>query len=131
MIDLRKPHLTFSRKFKSPVNFEGYLAWSKAQKDMLNGVPLSDAFVPSINPASAQSEPDAPETPSALGNAPPPASFAEICELIAAGKPIPGIKDIPDTVLEGQGTQSHARQRKKPWETNSDAAPTPSWAVKN
>jgi hypothetical protein len=29
---------------------------------------------------------------------------------------VPGIKEIPPTVLEGQGTQSSAPRRKKPWE---------------
>jgi hypothetical protein len=36
--------------------------------------------------------------------------------MIQSGKPVPGIKDIPPTVLEGQGTQSSAQRRKKPWE---------------
>lgn len=101
------------------------------QKDMLNGVSTSDTAEPFTSQISAPSESTVPEATSTIGSAPPPASFAEICELIAAGKPIPGIKDIPDTVLEGQGTQSQASKRKKPWETNSDPAPTPSWAVKN
>lgn len=68
------------------------------------------------------------QTSSPMGAAPPPASFAEICALIAEGKPIPGIKDIPDTVLEGQSTQSQAPRRKKPWEKDANSAPVPSWA---
>jgi hypothetical protein len=65
-----------------------------------------------------------------MGEAPPPASFADICELIAQGKPIPGIKNIPDTILEGQGTRPQANQRKKPWEKDATPAPTPSWATR-
>lgn len=71
-------------------------------------------------PAPQESSPQAADP---MGSAPPPASFAEICELIAEGKPIPGIKDIPDTVLEGQATPAQAPRRKKPWE--KDAASTP------
>lgn len=48
--------------------------------------------------------------------APYPTSFAHIVELITSGQPVPGIKDIPSTVLEGQGTQPEKARRKKPWE---------------
>ena len=53
------------------------------------------------------------------GTAPYPTSFAHIVELISSGKPIPGIKEIPDTVLSGQGTESKHERRKKPWEQQS------------
>ena len=53
---------------------------------------------------------------SAGGAAPYPTSFAQIVEMITTGKPIPGIKEIPDTVLSGQGTESKHEKRKKPWE---------------
>jgi hypothetical protein len=62
-----------------------------------------------------------------MGDAPKPASFAEICELIAEGKPIPGIKDIPDTVLEGHSTVSQAAKRTKPWEKAGGSIEKPSW----
>jgi hypothetical protein len=37
-------------------------------------------------------------------------------ELITSGQPVPGIKEIPPTVLEGQGTEPTKPRRKKPWE---------------
>ena len=43
-------------------------------------------------------------------------NYQELVELIAQGKPIPGIKHIPDTVLTDQGTAASAAQRTKPWE---------------
>jgi hypothetical protein len=45
-------------------------------------------------------------------------SYQQIVEIIKSGKEndLPGIKDIPNTVLEGQGTASTQAQRKKPWE---------------
>ncbi len=47
---------------------------------------------------------------------PPRLSYQEVVELIQSGKPIPGIKEIPNTVLDGQGTQSTQPRRRKPWE---------------
>lgn len=53
---------------------------------------------------------------------PYPMSFQEIVELISTGKPIPGIKDIPDTLLEGQSSESSKQARRKPWEKDETAA---------
>ena len=51
--------------------------------------------------------------------APYPNSFAQIADLIAKGGPIPGIKEIPDTVLSGKGSESRTAKRRKPWEKDS------------
>lgn len=45
-----------------------------------------------------------------------PASFDEVVQMIQNGTPIPGVKDIPDTVLVGQGTGAAKGKRRKPWE---------------
>ncbi|KAF7593154.1 hypothetical protein BBP40_011867 [Aspergillus hancockii] len=45
-----------------------------------------------------------------------PSSFAHIVELITTGQPIPGIQQIPDTVLIGHDTPSTKPERRKPWE---------------
>ena len=45
-----------------------------------------------------------------------PASFDEIMALIESGQPVPGIKEIPNTVLVGQGTEASRSRRQKPWE---------------
>ena len=45
-----------------------------------------------------------------------PTSFAHIVELITTGQPIPGIQEIPDTVLEGHDISSERPRRRKPWE---------------
>ena len=49
-------------------------------------------------------------------SAPYPTTFGRIVELIGSGQPIPGIKDVPDTVLQGQASQASAERRRKPWE---------------
>lgn len=54
--------------------------------------------------------------------APYPTTFAHIVELITTGQPIPGIKDIPTTVLQGQGTAAEKPKRRKPWEKDEPAA---------
>lgn len=48
--------------------------------------------------------------------APYPPTFAEIVDLITSGKPIPGIKEIPPTLLTDQASRPSASKRKKPWE---------------
>jgi hypothetical protein len=50
------------------------------------------------------------------GAAPYPPTFAEIVELITSGKPIPGIKEIPPTLLTDQASKPTASKRRKPWE---------------
>ena len=52
--------------------------------------------------------------------APYPTSFSQIVELITSGKPIPGIKEVPDTVLEGQSSQPTTVKRNKPWEEDNN-----------
>ncbi|RAO67118.1 uncharacterized protein BHQ10_003130 [Talaromyces amestolkiae] len=50
-----------------------------------------------------------------------PSSFAHIVELITSNQPIPGIEEIPDTILAGQDEPSKATKRRKPWEKNVEA----------
>uniref|UniRef100_A0A093UQK0 Uncharacterized protein n=1 Tax=Talaromyces marneffei PM1 TaxID=1077442 RepID=A0A093UQK0_TALMA len=45
-----------------------------------------------------------------------PPSFAHIVELITNNQPIPGIEEIPDTVLAGHDEPSKVTKRRKPWE---------------
>jgi hypothetical protein len=52
---------------------------------------------------------------------PYPSSFAHIVELVTTGQPIPGIMEIPDTVLAGQGAEPAKPKRKKPWEKDETA----------
>lgn len=51
-----------------------------------------------------------------------PSSFAHIVELITTGQPIPGIQEIPDTVLTGHDTSSTKPKRLKPWEKDCGSA---------
>ncbi|KAI8359039.1 hypothetical protein B0O80DRAFT_495671 [Mortierella sp. GBAus27b] len=50
-----------------------------------------------------------------------PKSFQEICELIATGQPIPGIRQIPNNLAEGTPSEPAMAPRLKPWEQKKAA----------
>lgn len=124
-LSLRAKCYYYARKTGTPVDFEGYKQWAESR-----GSNESNGHLPSsesaegvvLQPAEQQSAGD-----NGMAGAPKPASFAEICEMIAEGKPIPGIKDIPDTILEGQASEANKEKRKKPWEKQSSGGEKPSW----
>ncbi|KAM0711122.1 hypothetical protein Q7P35_001861 [Cladosporium inversicolor] len=126
-LTLRAKCFYYARKSGMKVDFEGYKRWVEdgrgdGQTNGLGSQSVEEA--PAVQSAESQG---ASTGSGAMGDAPKPASFAEICELIAEGKPIPGIKDIPDTVLEGQSTVSQAAKRTKPWEKAGGSTEKPSW----
>ena len=113
------------------MDFQGYEEWQRKQNQTV--IPsASGGLQPSAgNPvavaervSNAGSEVNG---SSVSDDAPTRATFAEICEMIAQGKPIPGVKEIPDTILEGQGTHASANRRKKPWEKEGATSSKPSW----
>ncbi|KAL2013422.1 hypothetical protein VTN00DRAFT_947 [Thermoascus crustaceus] len=121
----------FSRKesLTPPLNFSAYKAWLNSTSAPLQLPPLSDTTTagsqrPQVEPAitsatvSTSSQPvSTPKQESTKTSEPAyPSSFAHIVELITTGQPIPGIQEIPDTVLTGQATPSTAARRRKPWE---------------
>jgi len=135
-LTLRAKCYYYARKAGVPVDFEGYRLWTEQHahthrlpestesgERVINGADNKESV---FHPANQQSNPELQSNFSSagdggLGEAAKPASFAEICDLIAEGKPIPGIKDIPDTILEGQQTEAQAAKRKKPWERTEHA----------
>ena len=104
------------RKFSVSIDFDAYKAYRTAhgrQSIVSNGARASSIH------ASAEPADGILSAPSSNPSEPPapyPTSFAHIVELVTTGQPIPGIKDIPSTVLVGQGTQPAHTRRKKPWE---------------
>ncbi|KIW68134.1 hypothetical protein PV04_04101 [Phialophora macrospora] len=78
-------------------------------------------------PTTATAPSPAVSTPPDQETEPPyPTSFAAIVDLITRNLPIPGIEDIPPTVLEpGTSKIDRTPRRRKPWEKDVDtAAPT-------
>lgn len=112
------------------IDFNAYQTWRSRQPPSLaNGLSVtasaSDPSVmsnssPKFNPTSR----DGIDTTrgDVESPAPYPTSFSQIVELITSGEPIPGIKEVPDTVLEGQASQPTTAKRKKPWEMDDAGA---------
>lgn len=124
-LTLRAKCYYYARKSGTKVDFDAYKRWVEGGRENGQSSRLAEA---EQQPTVAQPvQPPQQADSGAMGNAPRPATFAEICELIAEGKPIPGIKDIPDTILEGQASESQATKRTKPWEKTGGEAQKPSW----
>ncbi|KAF9701765.1 hypothetical protein EKO04_000095 [Ascochyta lentis] len=118
---LRARCFYYARKYNTAVDFEAYKAYRDAHgrpPPQTNGVQPLDFTETTYDAPSgvmpASTDPNEPP-------APYPTSFAHIVELITSGQPIPGIKEIPNTVLEGQGTQPEKPKRRKPWEKDPPA----------
>lgn len=112
---MSNPSYDRSKKSIQPtIDFSTYKVWLSAQS-----LPSSDSQ-PSQPSTSNSSSTTATTTTAAATTttAEPsyPSSFAHIVELITTGQPIPGIQEIPDTVLTGKDTPSTAVKRRKPWE---------------
>ena len=64
------------------------------------------------------------ETPTSAPDpkiAPYPPTFAQIVKLIQTGAPIPGIREIPDTLIPlEQASKPVLPKRRKPWEKDLD-----------
>ncbi|TKA49869.1 hypothetical protein B0A49_08302 [Cryomyces minteri] len=121
-------------KFNAPVDFDQYKSWRQHNAPpapngtsgfLTRSPPIPEPSgsytttapgVPTTAPSNAPTETTASPAAGSAEQAPYPTSFAHIVDLITTGQPIPGIKEIPPTVLEGQGTQSSTSRRKKPWE---------------
>jgi hypothetical protein len=107
-LTLRAKCYYYARKSGTKVDFEGYKRWVEGEggNGEASGLQI-EADAPAVQPVESQT------TSTGAGS---------------MGKPIPGIKDIPDTVLEGQSTASQAAKRTKPWEnTSGNIDEKPSW----
>ncbi|KAF3918888.1 hypothetical protein ABW20_dc0104009 [Dactylellina cionopaga] len=120
----------YSRKIARPISFPLYSAWLDREESSgprcrspscevgppLDPTPLdgstSNPNIPSDTPTT--------ETGTSKDETPYPTSFAEIVELITSGKPIPGIREIPNTLNPAAPTPSTAQPRRKPWEITQE-----------
>ncbi|KAJ5189780.1 hypothetical protein N7491_008176 [Penicillium cf. griseofulvum] len=104
----------FSRKenITPAIDFAAFKSWLVSRTTEPQGLgnnndlQISEASDPSTSGPESSTHPE-PAYPS---------SFAHIVELITTGQPIPGIQDIPDTVLSGHDISSEKPRRLKPWE---------------
>ncbi|GAA6045555.1 hypothetical protein NBRC10513_007915 [Rhodotorula toruloides] len=100
---------------------EAFYLSSHAPDDVEQPQPLSSlTTVPSVSSPSASSSS---QPPSSSSSDPPyPPTFAQLAALIATGAPIPGIKEIPDKLAEGEPSESRESVRRKPWEKEGEGA---------
>ncbi len=130
-VSVGRPHLLTQRadrKHSVPIDFQAYKALRAQRYSSLTNGTSSTSPVASLQTESiAQSISSSAVLPgneqtadSSEPPAPYPTSFSEIVELISKGLPVPGIKEIPDTVLEGQASRPIASERRKPWEKVSE-----------
>lgn len=136
-LTLRAQVFYLSRKISTPIDFDTYKAYLSSKTSSPDPsappphhTPSSIEPPPPLTDASMQPPPSstisppaqAPETTDTTSSgekplqAPYPPTFAEIVSLITTGAPIPGIKDIPPTLLTDQATKPSASRRRKPWE---------------
>ncbi|RPA84730.1 hypothetical protein BJ508DRAFT_412483 [Ascobolus immersus RN42] len=100
------------KKTTQQISFEDYNNYLAGK----NGAPESQPQQTSVQaPQQAQDEAQAPSE-----NPPYPRSFAEIVELIQSGKPIPGIKQIPNKLNEEKPSEATREKRRKPWEVAAE-----------
>lgn len=131
-LTLRAQCFYLSRKKSVPIDFDGYKAYLSAKQDenlskVTSEFPsLSTTSTHAFSSGDDQPPPPPPHSlpshheadlPSDQKSAPYPHTFAEIVALITSGAPIPGIVDIPPTVLADQATKPATAKRRKPWET--------------
>ncbi|KAL9111562.1 MAG: hypothetical protein Q9227_004050 [Pyrenula ochraceoflavens] len=106
----------YTRKHSLPAST---LSW-KTYKDYLQ---THNLLLPSIAASSPQQPPPPPDQPPDNSTPQYPLSFNHLLTLISENKPIPGIEQIPDTVLDvdlssqqGRSADRGAPRRRKPWE---------------
>lgn len=93
-------------KISPPIDFTAYKSWLTASSPCEpndSSCPADSSNVP-VTERPTDTEPTY------------PSSFAHIVELITTGQPVPGIEQIPDTVLTGHDISSEKPRRRKPWE---------------
>ncbi|KAI4185481.1 MAG: hypothetical protein L6R41_004121 [Letrouitia leprolyta] len=123
LLSLRARCFYFSRKHNVSIDFNSYISWRSTQNLPLvtaSATPMTEEPVTSkgsVNGITTENSSDAgPAQQLDQPSAPYPPSFSQIVELITKGEPVPGIKEVPSTVLSGQASAATITKRKKPWE---------------
>lgn len=97
------------------LNLDDFYAWKRnngGKIQLLEETPVINAAESDLRPESTASN----------GETPYSTNYQQLVELIVSGKPVPGIKQIPDTVLSDQSSKLEAPSRTKPWEKKEAAS---------
>ena len=114
----------YSRKYDTPIDFNAYQDWCSkrgAVPSIMNDT-MQDHLFTAENELALNASPTLSPVAASISDqaAPYPMSFNHIVSLISSGEPVPGIKEIPDTTLEGQASEATSEKRRKPWEKSTD-----------
>ncbi|KAJ3166261.1 hypothetical protein HDU88_003485 [Geranomyces variabilis] len=130
-VALEQAKFFYFSKFIHPIEKEPYLAWKASSSTTTSTLPDSSLSSSSsstnepnartqVPPPSVPASGDAPTTTTQStnlgGDANYPRSFQEICEMVARGDEVPGIRQIPDKLNDAPPSTSALGPRKKPWE---------------
>ncbi|KAF9154438.1 hypothetical protein BG015_000912 [Linnemannia schmuckeri] len=124
---VEKAKYFYYSRFVQNFDYNQYRAWRqlKAATSTAQDGQQEGSLAPSSTTAAAiANETVAKESQSSSTTAADPTypkSFQEICELIASGKPIPGIRQIPNNLAEGTPSEAKLAPKLKPWEKKKAA----------
>ncbi|KAG0019980.1 hypothetical protein BGZ80_004963 [Entomortierella chlamydospora] len=112
-------------RFVQPFDYNQYKAWLAKKSTTSTSVGSAEPASESQSSVTATEEPQSslnPDTSTPAADPSYPKSFQEICDLIAAGKPIPGIRQIPNNLADGTPSEAKLAPKLKPWEQKKAAA---------
>lgn len=100
----------FCTKTGHILNLDEYYTWKRINHAKIQEITdeVDEVEVKSIDQGAASNQAE-------VEDAPYSSNYQQLVELIVSGKPVPGIKNIPDTVLTEQKSESTASTRPKPW----------------
>ncbi|RKP30536.1 hypothetical protein METBISCDRAFT_30819 [Metschnikowia bicuspidata] len=105
LVDQAKSYF-FCSKTGQILNLDDYHAWK-----LLNHAKIQEVVDKTGIGAAAEGN----QQGNTCQEAPYSSNYQQLVELIVSGKPVSGIKNIPDTVLSDQKSESRAPCRTKPW----------------
>ncbi|KAG0056746.1 hypothetical protein BGZ83_003715 [Gryganskiella cystojenkinii] len=120
---IRNARYFYFSRFVQNFDLKDYQAWS-AQRSGGTAASASPATTTIEEPNPQEQEQTSSSTASTSADPSYPKSFQEICELIASGKPIPGIRQIPNNLAEGTPSEAKLAPKLKPWEKKAAVSAT-------
>lgn len=99
------------------LNLDDYSQWKLHNGDKFD---KNKKIVEITESESQEQEQESQQDQNKTDDPPYSSNYQQLVELIVSGKPVPGLKHIPDTVLKDQSSKSDAKQRVKPWEKNRE-----------
>ncbi|KAG9073087.1 hypothetical protein KI688_000874 [Linnemannia hyalina] len=114
---VEKAKYFYYSRFVQSFDYNQYQAWRQLKAaTSINQDESQGSSAPSSTPIVDETIAEESQSSSTAADPTYPKSFQEICELIASGKPIPGIRQIPNNLAEGTPSEAKLAPKLKPWE---------------